>query len=123
MERSWELYTLAPPVVDQRQYRPNTPIRNAPVVGIMLRLAAEFANASHVMQALRPILKRIGQHLGQVARAPASAVGYLVAAAGAHRHDLGLGRERTDGREQYTLADLQRDIIVLGLIAERAGHA
>ena len=67
--------------------------------------------------------QRIGQYLDQMPRAPPSAVGDLLAAAGAHRHHLGRGRERADGWEQRTLADRLRDRVMLGLVAERAGHS
>src|SRR5262249_16892755 len=61
--------------------------------------------------------KCFGQPLYQMASSPARRLSDLVAAAGAHGHDLGLAREGAHGREERALADRLGDRVVLSLVA------
>ena len=55
--------------------------------------------------------------------APAGQVLDLLATRDARRDDLGVGGGRLHGRRQPAVAERDRDVVVLPLEAERAGHA
>ena len=71
----------------------------------------------------RGLAKRLKQNLRRMQRLSSGPVFYLMPAAGAGCRNDRSFRLTLDGREQYELTDLHRDVKMLLLIPERTSHS
>ena len=66
----------------------------------------------------RSLPQRLLEYFGSVEGAPTRRVRDLLAAAEAVGDDERVGVSRANGRKQRALADLHRDVVVVGLVTE-----
>src|SRR5215475_15546126 len=97
---------------------PSTSLRSARDDGVVEQHAAQLCQQYNLR-----LLYRFGQNLGDVYRLSVAAVGDLVAAGGAVGNDQRIGGSLAHRRQQRQLGHGERGLVVLGLVAEAAGHA